>query len=177
MNPIQQALQTAQINPTTQMQQSIQTTLQRIRQNMSNNQTDSSLSAVTKAIATLSPQSTDTTTQVGKAIQSPNYAGYCLKWVDDQTGKSNRQPTAYADYQTNVQAGNINTSTSDIPKGARVYFAPDSSNGGMGHVGLSNGDGTFTSATDNGIQTFGLSDWEKYAGQKYLGYANPTQSS
>lgn len=142
------------------------------QKNQQNNQ-----AAIAQAAATLTPNANDTLTNVGQAIQSPAYAGYCLQWVDDQTGNKNRQPTAYADYQTQAANGNIDSSSTNIPKGARVYFAPDSSNGGMGHVGLSNGDGTFTAATDNGIQTFGLSDWQKYAGQQYLGYSKPSQSS
>lgn len=132
--------------------------------------------AVTQAVGMLSKDK-DPISQIGKAIQTPNYAGYCLKWVDDQTGNKNRLPTAYADYQANAQQGNINTSTDNIPKGARVYFSPNDSNGQMGHIGISNGDNTFTSATDNGIKTFNISDWQKLTGQSVLGWSTGQKAS
>lgn len=125
-------------------------------------------STISQAMGILNDKST--IGQVGKAIQTPNYAGYCLKWVDDQQGSTNRLPTAYADYQSKAQAGNMNDSDNP-PVGARVYFAPDQSNKNMGHVGISQGNGKFTSATDNGIKTFSLQDWEKYTGQKFLGWS------
>ena len=183
MNPQQLALQKLQQqgqNPQSNQvpqDQVFQNTLAKIRQSVSqigqepqqlpdsNNQ-----ASISQAMATL--KDTSTIGQVGKAIATPNYAGYCLQWVDDQQGNTNRQPTAIADYQVNAQANNINSSL-DAPKGARVYFNADASNGNMGHVGISNGDGTFTSATDNGVQTFDIPDWEKYSGQQYLGYASP----
>ncbi len=108
--------------------------------------------------------------KVGKAIATPAYAGFCLRWVDDQQKTQNRQPNAFADYLNNAKAGYVKN-TDKAPAGARVYFAPDASNEGMGHVGISNGDGSFTSATDNGIKTFGLKDWEKYTGQKFIGWS------
>lgn len=36
---------------------------------------------------------------------------------------------------------------------------------------LPNSDNTFTSATDNGIKTFAIKDWEKYTGQKFIGFS------
>lgn len=179
MDPIQNALQTQQSSqaatpqgPMAQNQALFKKILSSNRQLIEEPQQNQQ-SGIAQAMGILSPQSTkEPLAQIGKAIATPNYAGYCLQWVDDQTGNSNRLPNAYADYQAKAQSGNIQTGTDNIPKGARVYFAPDSSNGGMGHVGLSNGDGTFTSATDNGIKTFDIPDWEKYTGQKYLGYAS-----
>lgn len=124
---------------------------------------------ISQALAQLNPTGSDTQTNIGKAIKTPAYAGYCLKYVDDKTGNTNRQPTAFADYEVNAKSGNIQTSDKNIPSGARVYFAPDATNGKMGHVGLMNSDGSFTAATDNGIQSFTIPDWEKYSGQKYIG--------
>lgn len=128
--------------------------------------------ALTKAVAQINPNKKDTVTKVGKAIQTPSYAGYCLQWVDDQQGNNTqRQPTAFADFQANLNAGNIKNSNK-VPDGARVYFSPNQSNGNLGHVGISNGDGTFTSATDSGIKTFKIADWEKLTGQQMIGWAN-----
>lgn len=188
MNPIQQALQQQGQNPqpnqTNPTDQVFQNTLTKIRQNLSQAGQDQSQdqpttpdnqqAAISQALGQLNDKSISG--QVGKAIQTPNYAGYCLAWVDDQQGNANRQPTAIADYQVNASQNNIKTSM-DAPKGARVYFNADQSNANMGHVGIANGDGTFTSATDNGIQTFDIPAWEKYSGQQYLGYATPQKTS
>lgn len=125
--------------------------------------------SISQALAQLNPQGSDTQTEVGKAIKTPAYAGYCLQYVDDRTGNTNRQPNAFADYQVNAKQGNIQTSDNNIKFGARVYFAPDATNDKMGHVGLMNSDGTFTAATDNGIKSFTIPDWERYSGQKFIG--------
>ncbi len=133
-------------------------------------------SAASNAMSILNPQGNlkdgeaNKMSQFGQSIKTPAYAGYCLQYVDDQTGNSNRQPTAYADYQVKSQNGQISNSN-NVPDGARVYFAPDASNGNMGHVGLANKNGTFTSATDNGVKTYSISDWEKYTGQKFIGWS------
>lgn len=139
------------------------------KRQLGDQQTPPDQAAISQAMAMVNPKGKDTTTQIGKSIQTPAYAGYCLQWVDDQQGNSNRQPTAYADYQVNAKSGNISTS-GNIPAGARVYFGPDASNGGMGHVGIAGDDGTFTSATDNGVKTYKISDWVKSTGQSLLGW-------
>ena len=131
-----------------------------------------SAATLSQAMAQVAPNSP--AGKVGKAIATPNYANLCLKWVDDKQGNTSRQPTAIADFQANAQAGNISTSNK-IPDGARVYFSPDKSNGDAGHVGISNGDGSFTSATDNGIQTFKIADWERYTGQSYIGFSTSSK--
>lgn len=141
-------------------------------------QKQNAVSEASKAMATLNPQAnskdatSNTMSKVGSALNTNNYSGLCLQYVDDQTGNKARQPTAIADYQANEQDGNIKTSGTP-PKGSRVYFAPTSDNP-AGHIGLSNGDGTFTGATTNdGIKTFNIKNWESYAGQQYIGYAPP----
>ncbi len=126
-------------------------------------------SAISQAIASLSPNSDSPSAQIGKAIQTPAYAGLCLKWVDDQQGNTTRYPTAYADFQAHAKAGDIQTSDK-IPSGARIYFSPNESNGNMGHVGIYEGNGKFISATDNGVKTFPIKDWENMTGQMYLGF-------
>ena len=123
---------------------------------------------ISQAMAQVAPNSP--AGKVGAAIATPNYAGLCLQWVDDKQGNTQRQPSAIMDFQANAQSGKISTSNK-IPSGARVYFAPDDSNGQNGHVGIAGPDNTFTSATDNGIKTFGIKEWEKYTGQKYIGYS------
>ncbi len=131
---------------------------------------NSQQASVSRAMGILKPNSSDKMSQVGQSIATPAYAGRCLQWVDDQQGATNRQPTAYADYQVKAQQGDIQTNGTP-PKGARVYFQPDASNGNMGHVGISTGSGSFTSATDNGVKTYSLKDWSNFTGQKFIGWA------
>jgi hypothetical protein len=127
---------------------------------------------ISQALAITSPKSKSPQVNVGKALNNNNYSNECLAYVDDQQGNKNRQPTAIADYQVNANAGNIQTKGTP-PKGARVYFAPTPDNP-AGHVALSDGGGSMTGATlDQGIETFKISDWEKYANQQYIGWAPP----
>ena len=99
------------------------------------------------------------------------YAGWCLRWVDDQTGNTQRQPTAIADFTTRAQNGQISQSDK-IPDGARVYFSANATNNNNGHVGLYDAKtNKFTSATDTGIQSFTIPQWEKYSRQEFLGWS------
>lgn len=180
---IPQAPQPAQPNPMQQAQQQLQT-------DESNNQTEFSkiqankqaaISQASRAMSTLNPgansgdSTSDTMSKVGGALNTNNYSNMCLAYVDDQTGNKNRQSTAYNDYLVNANDGNIHTSGTP-PKGARVYFAPTADNP-AGHIGLSNGNGSFTGATTNeGIKTFSIQNWENYASQQYIGWA-PAGSS
>ena len=122
---------------------------------------------ISQAMASVAPNSP--AGKIGQSIATPAYAGLCLKWVDDQQGTSQRQPSAIMDFQANQDK--IQTSNK-IPSGARVYFAPDASNNNDGHVGIANGDGSFTSATDNGVKTYNIQEWEKYTGQQFIGWAD-----
>lgn len=176
-NPAQLAIQQQAPSVTTPLSQTVQQITQQQSPDPATEERQSAIAQAAKAMAILKPNAkgsdeTSTMSQIGQANQTPSYAGYCLQYVDDQTGNTNRQPTAYADYQANQQSGNIKTSGTP-PKGARVYFAPNSTNGNMGHVGISDGNGEFTSATDNGVKTFNIQDWDKYAGQQFIGWAPP----
>jgi hypothetical protein len=128
---------------------------------------------ISSALATINPNGKSPQIKVGNALNTNNYSGECLAYVDDQQGNnSSRQPTAFADYQVNAAQGNIMTKGTP-PKGSRVYFAPTPDNS-AGHIGIATGDGSFTGATTSqGIKTFKISDWERYANQQYIGYAPP----
>ena len=174
MDPLNQAVQSQQ-PATPNLQDQVQANINAVEQMQKKKKQQDLMntppSAISQAVATLNPNSTDPQAQIGKAIATPAYAGKCLRWVDDQQGNQNRQPTAIADYQTRAQAGQISNSTK-IPDGARTYFSADQSNGNMGHVGIYNAKSdTFTSATDNGIKSFSIPQWEKYTGQQLLGWS------
>jgi hypothetical protein len=58
----------------------------------------------------------------------------------------------------------------DAPRGALVFFRPDGSNGGFGHVGIAEGNGRFISATNGGVTIDGPS---AYWSRLYSGYGAP----
>lgn len=145
----------------------------------------SAIAQASKAMATLNPkansgnQVSDTMSKVGQAT-SPNqgWANLCEAYAEQQTlGHQGVYPTAIAAYNANAQAGNINTSSDNIPKGAQIFFNANEGNGGNGHTMVSVGGGKFQSPLQNGnIGTFTLPEWEKYSGgQQYLGYAMPSK--
>lgn len=177
---VQQPDQQQDVSPIQLAQQQSSQREQQIQQEGALGQQDqqNALAAASKAMATLNPNAnskdsaSNDMSKVGGALTTKNYSNQCLAFVDDQTGNTQRSPTAYADFQKNAQNNNIKTSGTP-PKGARIYFAPTADNP-AGHVGLSNGDGTFTGATTNqGIKTFSIKNWENYASQQYIGYAPP----
>lgn len=176
MDPFAQAGQQTQ-SPTPTPEETIAAENQALikkQQKQQQQQTEAfNMADLSRAMAILNPNSNSPQVNIGKAIKTPAYAGLCLQYVDDKQGNPNRLPTAYADYEARAQAGLINQSEKNIPSGARVYFAPDDSNGGAGHVGIANSNNTFTSATDNGIKTFSIADWEKYTNQRFIGWAPP----
>ncbi len=108
-------------------------------------------------------------------IGDQSYNGLCEGFAEEQTfGKRGLYPSAadaWNAYEQNGQAtkGNI----IDAPKGALVYFSADQSNNGDGHVGISDGNGNFISATSNGVQQIPINDWVKMTGQTPLGYVTP----
>ena len=146
-------------------------------------QKQSAMMQASKAMATLNPkansndQTSNTMSKVGQATSpSQGWANLCEAYAEQQTlGHQGVYPTAIAAYQANAQAGNINTST-DVPKGAQVFFNADEGNGGNGHTMVSVGNSKFQGPLQNGsIGTFTLPEWEKYSGQQYLGYAIPSK--
>jgi len=138
-------------------------------------QEQSSVSAASRAMAILKPNSQTTQVQVGKAIASPAYAGYCQQFVDDQTGATQRYPSAAATWNAKVQQGQANTDLSKMKPGDVVEFAPDSSNGNMGHAALVQKNGDLKMATYNGVQTFSLKDWTTHTGQVPQGFYSPSK--
>lgn len=178
MNPIQQALQQNSQDPTAQSQAIFKNILAEnqhlIKEPNRSPMQPNNQAQIAQAMATLDPNGSSLA-QHGAALDGHEFNGLCEAYAEQQlTGHQGIYPSAIAAYQDQAQKGNINTSSDNIPKGAQVFFNADNSNGGFGHTGISNGDGTFTSATYNGVKTFNLSDWEKDTGQQYLGYANPT---
>lgn len=78
-------------------------------------------------------------------IGSNAYVGLCQKFVENAYGTSGRYASAIAMYNAMKSAGVINTSSTNIPKGAIVFASYPAYDEGYGHAELSRGDGTFVS--------------------------------
>lgn len=100
---------------------------------------------------------------------SQQFKNLCQAFVEQMTyGHQGVYPTAIAAW--NQQQNKAISGTDGIQPGDLVYFGADKSNGGFGHAGIYEGNGNFVSATDSGVQSNNLDQWQKGTGQKLLGY-------
>lgn len=97
-----------------------------------------------------------------------DYTGKCQRFVEQatygKTGLNYSANTAWQNAQDKVE------SLKGIKKGDLIYFAPDSSNGFDGHVGIYEGNDKFISARDDGIKEDTIHNWNKTTGQVAVGY-------
>lgn len=101
--------------------------------------------------------------QLGQ-LNKPNgvsWLNWCLQFVDDMAASAGinrkRDPTAIADAQDTAAFGPLNTG--NPPRNALVYFS-----GGVGHVGIAEGDGTYVSAgLPGGVQRLPI-NWSSFIG-------------
>lgn len=129
------------------------------------------------------PQGNSELSQVGSSLDGHCWNGLCESYAEEQTlGHTGVYPSAIAAYNANAQSGNINTGSTNIPKGAQLFFGADSTNGGFGHTTVSlgsdkSGNTLMEGATYNGVKVNTLNSWLQSSGQKYLGWSMPQQSS
>jgi hypothetical protein len=96
------------------------------------------------------------------------YDGLCEAYAEQQKhGVTGIYPSAIAAWN---QSKDKVQGLEGIQPGDQIFFAPDKSNSGFGHTGIYQGDGKFTSATYNGVQTNDLNNWQQSTGQQLLGY-------
>ncbi len=106
---------------------------------------------------------------------SQDFNKFCQRFVEAVTdGKTGQYPSAAAAWNDHVAKGKAKAGLTGITPGSLIYFNPDSSNGNFGHVGIYEGGGDFISATDNGVQSKSLKDWQQTTGQSILGYVPVT---
>lgn len=103
--------------------------------------------------------------RVGQAI----YEGACEKFVENAYNTTGQYASAWAAAQHLMQ--HPGGSLGDVPRGDLVFFRPDSSNGGYGHVGIALGGGRFVSALYSGIAVQGPAP---YWNNLFAGYGAPT---
>lgn len=113
-------------------------------------------------------------TRASRDTGDQSYNNYCEKFTEEATyGKSGLFPIAAAAWNHYVSNGQAYGNADKAPAGALIYFAPDQSNFGDGHVGIADGQGGFVSATSAGVKNMSIDDWKKLTGQKPLGYVLP----
>lgn len=106
-------------------------------------------------------------------IGSQDYNDLCERFAEQAVyGRNGIYPSAidaWSDYskQGKTYVGH------DAPAGSLIYFGADDSNGGDGHVAVSDGKGNIIGATSNGVKMLPLSSWTKQTKQKVLGYVIP----
>lgn len=99
-----------------------------------------------------------------------SFDGYCQAFAEKMTGAPNMGGSAAEAWNNYSKQGRAVPSVQGMNPGDLIYFAPDNSNQGYGHVGIYQGDGKFVSATYHGVQSNDLSDWQKKTGQQIVGY-------
>ncbi len=153
-------------------------------EDVSKNEQQNAIASASKAMSTLNPgassgdSTSNTMSKVGQAINpSTQWANMCEAFAEKQIyGKTGMYPNAYSAYQANAQAGNIKTSTDNIPANAQVFMAPDNSNGMNGHTGVMQKNGKFLAPLSNGsIEEFSIPEWEKFSGQRFIGWSSPSK--
>lgn len=77
----------------------------------------------------------------------PAYANMCLAYVQDRLGLPHEYPSAIVAWQGYSGLG---LSTPTPTTGDMVFFSPAPINGGYGHVGIMDANGTFESVWSNG---------------------------
>jgi cell wall-associated NlpC family hydrolase len=96
--------------------------------------------------------------------------GQCEVFVENAYGTQYKYLTAQRAYDA------LHTSTTWTPDiGALVWFVPNSSNGGAGHVGIYIGNGQFISATYNGVKVQYMNWWSDHLAP-YEGWGNAPTS-
>jgi hypothetical protein len=93
---------------------------------------------------------------------------YCETYVEQQVGWGNQGATAFQAFLRLAGLGLVHAGPPPHA-GVVVYFGPSSDNEWDGHVGISDGDGTFTSITSWGLQRMPLAGWRA----PYLGWVEP----
>ena len=97
-------------------------------------------------------------------IGNTGYNGWCERFVENAYGTSGKYASALANFNAQKAAGRLHTTANDIPAGALVFFR-NRSDGGIGHVEIAVGNGTFITSAAK-VQYVNLS----WAGT-FLGWA------
>jgi hypothetical protein len=100
-------------------------------------------------------------------LGAQNYYNLCQRFIENAYGTSGR-------YGSAAIAGNAlmnNQNMEDADVGDLVFFRPDASNGGAGHVGIYLGNGEMVSATNKGITRDSLSS--PYWKNLLVGFGDP----
>ena len=126
------------------------------------------------AFSDLIAQTPSDVTSAQNNAGSQAYDDYCQKFVEQMTtGHSGIFPSASAAINHYQQEGKLVTNPIGMKPGNLIYFSPDQSNKGFGHVGILTKDNRFISATEKGVEEMPISQWQQLTGQKVAGFVNP----
>lgn len=99
--------------------------------------------------------------------------GWCEHAVEQWDNLPNMGRTANEAWQNWSSQGKAYQNIDQAPVGSLIYFAPDQSNRGAGHVAISLGKGNMISATYQGVRQDNVNDWMTRTGQQPLGFVVP----
>lgn len=103
-------------------------------------------------------------------LGTSDYNNFCEAFVEQATqGHTGTYPSAIQAWLAQQKSA-VSGTTKGIQPGDTVYFSANEGNGGYGHTGIYVGNNQFISATNNGVQTQDLSQWQSSTGQQLLGY-------
>lgn len=110
-------------------------------------------------------------TNAEENLGNQDYNGYCETFQEKMSGSPEMGTTAAAAWNNYAKQGDAVPSLNSAKAGDLVYFAGD---GGLGHTGIisgkdSQGNITFVSATNNGVENVPVNQWLHSTGQQLLG--------
>lgn len=116
------------------------------------------------------PELPDNITEARQHLGSTDFNGLCERFVEKTTlGKSGVYPSAKDAWENYYAEGKGTTDLEKARPGDIIFFQPDVSNDGYGHTGVLSGNGSFLSATDDGVQEMSLTDWQNMTKQQIQG--------
>lgn len=102
-------------------------------------------------------------------LGSQAFDDMCEKFVEQAMfGRTGMYPSAIAAW--NAQAHKAIAGINGAQPGDQVFFSPNAGNGYYGHTGIYMGNNQILAATDQGVKQTDLNQWQRYTGQKLLGY-------
>ncbi len=111
--------------------------------------------------------------QAQQDIGKTDDSGYCQRFAEKVTNSKTHYPSAVDAWNAYVKQGKAFQDITKAPPGSLIYYSPDASNEGFGHVAVTDGKGNQIGATYKGVQQDSVQDWQKSTHQIPLGFVTP----
>ncbi len=138
----------------------------------SSQQANDPISAIMQS-AGVAPQNPSDVNNAQQAIGKTDDSGYCQRFAEKVTNSKEHFPSAVAAWNAYVKQGKAYQDVSKAPPGSLIYYAPDASNEGFGHVAVTDGKGNQIGATYKGVQQDSVQNWQQATKQVPLGFVIP----